>query len=270
MLKLAGVVLVVFFSATAEVHAAKSVVRVVPHTPEGLAPCTTQTPMAGSLFAQVGELIRYNVSVDGVEVGRIDFKVERQGAFAGVMATEYRSQFKVDRLLSALVAMEGRAAAVVPQGQSTPSRAMSHYTAAENTFEEKLSYMQQATGVRSVRKKNGKPVIAERTFSGPARDFVSAFYAVRAMPQNFTGCTIVYGNQRAYTMWFTPDGIEEVKTPVGMRAANRYRVRYAHERAKKVAHGVIWISRTKARLPYAVEWHGKHTTRAYVHLFIRG
>lgn len=242
-----------------------------PKTPAGLEPCRRPSLNRDESLhnGPLGELIRYNVSVDGVEVGRVDFKVERRGAVDGKAATEYRSQFKVDRLLAALVPMEGRAASVIADGRRTPFRAMSTYTAADNRYEEKLSYTDGSTRVSSTRKKNGKSVTAERRFSASVGDFVSSFYAVRSMPRRFSGCTIIYANQRAYTIWITHDGEEAVETAVGQRPADRYRIRYGHEKAKAIHDGLIWISQTTERLPYAVEWRGKHNVRAYVHLYRR-
>ena len=61
-----------------------------------------------------------------------------------------------------------------------------------------------------------------------------------------------------------------MKTPVGLRDADRYNVLYAHERSKKPIKAAMWISKEGDRLPYQAEIFGRSHLLARIHLFIPG
>lgn len=241
-----------------------------PKTPDGLAACTDALVFQGDLPRYLGETIRYTVEVDGLSVGRIDFKTERDGSFQGQAVTEYRSHFQIDSLVATMVPVEGRAAAIVPLGESTAQHAMNRYSLKDKQYEEELSWESEPATVVSNRSRNGKARRVKRLFTSETRDFITAFYLLRAMPAKFSGCTLLFANQRAYTVQLNYAGDERVKTPVGLRDAERYNVRYAHERAKKTISATIWVSKEGDRLPYQAEIHGRNHLLARVHLFIPG
>ncbi len=218
----------------------------------------------------MGETIRYLVNVDGLSVGTIDFKVERRAVYAGQPVTEYRSLFKLDSLVSTLIPVEGRAASLVPEMSFVPVVAMNRYSLSDNTFEESQTFASGGHTVMSKRSKNGKSKDERRLFPGPAIDFVSGFYLLRSLPDNAAGCVIIYGNQRAYTVWLKPDGSEKVRTPVGLRQAQRYLVSYASDKSKKPASGLLWLGEAPMRLPYRAELNGKSRLEARIHLYETG
>lgn len=241
-----------------------------PKTPHGLAACEEAIPLHRLEPWRLGETIRYVVDIDGLSVGTFDFRVARRGVFGGERVTEFRSLFKVDALVSNFVAIEGRAAALVPERGWVPSLAMSRFRAAAKLYREDLHYELDGRGVASQRSHNGRARSVVRAFPTATYDFISAFYALRSMPIDVRGCTVIYGNQRAYTVWIEPTGEELVKTPVGLRAAHRYQIRYASERARSLLEGTVWIGQQGARLPYRAIIHARNTLEARVHLYDPG
>lgn len=241
-----------------------------PATPSGLLPCWQPLAPIADLPRSTGEVIRYLVDVDGLSVGTVDFKIERHGTYEGRTVTEYRSLFELDPLVATLVPLKGQAASLVPRRVFWPSRAMNRYTLDRNEYEETVSYQSDGRVLASTRSKNGKAKDASRRFGNPAPDFVSAFYMLRRMPEDMDGCSILYGNQRAYTIWMKHEGREKVKTPAGLREADRYLVRYGSERSRRPYEGSVWLGPAPDRLPYRAEVRGTHTLEARIHLFETG
>ena len=242
----------------------------IPRTPKGMPPCTTPLKLVGDMPRRAGEAMRYLVDIDGMSVGTVDFKVERRGTFEGKAVTEYRSLFKLDALVATFLAVDGRAATVVPDVSYWPTRAMDQYQLDNDHLEEELSFAPDGKTLTIKRVKNGEKKDEKRTFKEPVLDFVTGFFLVRALPKNMDGCAILYGNQRAYTVWIKPDGTEKVKTPVGLKDADRYVVRYASEKSPRPLDARVWIGDVPARLPYRAEILGPHTLEAQIHIYETG
>jgi hypothetical protein len=244
--------------------------RLAPVTPPGLAPCVSPLTPAAPLPAAVGETIRYVVDVDGLSVGTVDFRIERQGTLAGRAVTEYRTVFKIDQLVSTAIPADGRAAAIVPVGTFWPAQSMSRYKLNKDDVEEDTSFGEGGRSATCKRTKNHQPNTDSRVFPGPAQDFVTAFYLLRALAPDAKGCAIVYGAQRVYTIWLEPDGEEQVMTPVGLKTARRYGITYGHDRSKKPVTGRLWLGTTADRLPYKGEVNGTSHLEARIHLYETG
>lgn len=242
----------------------------VPKTPDGLAGCKEGIVFDGVLPRHLGETIRYTVEIDGLSVGLVDFKTEREGIFEGQPVTEYRSHFQIDSLVATLVPVEGRAAAIVPVGQSRAIHAMNKYRLKEKNYEEELSWQEDPPRLLSKRSRGAKTRTVQRLFTAESRDFITAFYMLRAMKPKFSGCTLIFANQRAYTIALTYAGEERVKTPVGLKDAYRYDIIYAHERSKTPIQASVWLSQSDDRLPYQAEIRGRSHLLARIHLFIPG
>lgn len=239
----------------------------VPKVPKGFPACDDPMAITTDLPRNLGETIRYLVEVDGVSIGQVDFRVERNGVVEGQPVTEYRSLFQLDSLVASVIPVKGQAATLVPNTRAAPIRAMNRYTLRDDRFEENLSFSSGAAAVASKRLKNGRAKQVKRSFAAPVRDFISGFYMMRTLPREAKGCTIIYANQRAYTIWVEHTGTDSVKTPVGVKQADRYAIRYANERSKKPLSGTMWISQDQARLPYRMLLDGKHSLDANVHLY---
>jgi hypothetical protein len=242
----------------------------IPRTPKGLPQCNAPLKVSADLPRGAGEAIRYLIDVDGISVGTVDFKIERRGSFEGRAATEYRSLFKLDALVAAFLPVDGRAATVVPDSGAVPTRAMDRYLLDRDSFEEELSFAADGRTLTIKRSKNGETKNEKRVFKEPVMDFVTGFYLVRALPKGMDGCAIIYGNQRAYTVWLKPDGKEKVKTPVGLREADRYIVRYASEKSPRPYDARMWIGDAPSRLPFRAEILGPHTLEAQIQIYDTG
>lgn len=253
-----------------EPHADKPKKIEAPRVPVGVERCEKPLAPPVTLPRGMGETIRYVIDVNGLSVGTIDFKIERRGTYAGQPITEYRSLFKLDSLVSTFLPVEGRAAALVPDVGLSPVIAMNRYKLDKNEFEESQTFGQGGTAVASKRKKNGESKDESRNFPGPVQDFVSGFYYLRALPERAEGCAIIYGNQRAYTVWLKPEGKEKVKTPVGMREADRFAIIYASDRSVKAVQGKLWLGPGPERLPYKAELNGSDRLEARIHLYETG
>ena len=233
-------------------------------------PCTDPLPDSELMPAAIGETLRYVVDVDGISMGVVDFRTIQRGQYQGQPVTEYRSQFKLDSLFGSLVPVDGRAASLVREGLGLPARAMNHYSVGERVYEETVTWSGERGALTSERRRGTKSKTVTRTFDSTARDFVSGFYALRALPRQVSGCTIIFGNQRAYTIHMRYVGEERVVTPVGSKPADRYELRYAHEGSKKVAEATIWIGTGPGRLPYRAEIRARSQLDARIHLYEPG
>jgi len=218
----------------------------------------------------VGETIRYAVDINGLSVGTIDFKVMNRGLFSGSDVYEYRSLFKIDSLVSTFMPVHGQAASVVQLASQMPIKAMNRYSIEEEQFEENVDFENNGAKLVSNRQRNGKMATQSRFFDYGVQDFVTAFYQLRQMPREINGCIIIYGNQRAYTVWIQKEGEENIKTPVGYRLADRYSIRYGSEYSKLIKTGHLWLGVDEHRLPYQVEIRSRHTLEARVHFYQEG
>ena len=249
----------------------KSLVRNgVPRAPKGLKACERPLAWTDDIFLPLGETVRYVVDTDGLSVGTIDFKVVSRGIYSGVFADEYRSLFKLDSFVSTLVAVQGQAASVVSIQSKFPLKSMNRYTLEKYQFDEEIDFTREGRGVSSRRERDGKPTARKRSFDEGVYDFVSAFYQLRRMPRDMDGCIVVYGNQRAYTLWFHHEGQEKIQTPIGYRLADRYLLRYGSELSKLPQEGTVWIGADDLRLPYRGQVRGRHRVDARVHLYEPG
>lgn len=237
-------------------------------TPPGLPSCK-QGALSKNLVRQpVGESIRYYLDINGLSVGTVDFKIEAQGSYEGLPVIEYRSLFKLDSLIDVMLPMSGQAAALVPMVGTSPLMAMNRYRLGKNNYDERIDLNDMGKRVYSKRSKNLKIKEVNRRYDFPIQDFLSAFYAFRLQAKlEKNGCTHIYANQRTYTVWFYEVGEEEVKTPLGNRKANKYRIEFGSERSKKMRQGYVWISQDGNFLPYRAEILGERHVEARVHLY---
>ena len=240
----------------------------IPHTPPELPQCTDPLHITGELPHTAGETIRYLVDVEGLSVGTIDFKIERQGSFQGTDATEYRSLFKLDSLVASFVPVEGRAASLIATGSHVPLTSTNRYKAEKTNYEEDVAWSADGRHVSSSRVRDGgQAKKEERDFNTTALDFVSAYYAMRSFPPDTNGCALLYANQRAYTIWVKHTGQESVKTPTGMKPADKYELRYASEKSPTIFNATIWLATDASRLPYKMKSDGKKSIEARVHIY---
>ena len=235
-----------------------------------IAPCHHPLVPTETLPRHAGESVRYRLAIDGISVGTVDFKIERNGTHHGIPVTEYRSLFRLDALLSAFLPIDGRAAVLIPQSSPVPTMAMNTYRLARTYFTERTTFAHDGTQVQSVRSKNGQTKRSQRSFGAPVTDFLAGYYWLRTATPRARACTIVYANQRAYTIWLAPEGTESIATPVGRRSAHRYAVTYASEKGQHAINGTLWLATDASHLPYRVTMSADNTIDATIHLYDPG
>lgn len=241
-----------------------------PRTPRGLPRCTAPLEPARPLPQRVGETLRYHVNVNGLSVGVIDFKIEQRGTFNAVPVTEYRAAFNIDSLVGSFIPLEGRAASLVPVGTYIPSRAMNRLQVRDQRIEEDLAFGGDGRHLTSDWERNGKARRHHRRYLVPSTDLLTAFYGMRSLEREATGCASFFGNRRAHTVWVEFMGAEKINTPVGIKMADRYKIRYATEVSRKIHEGTMWLSQDKSRLPYAAQVHGKDRMDVKIHMYEAG
>lgn len=225
-----------------------------PLTPKGLPACAEPLAAAPAPRAgRQGEHIEYDLEIMGIEVGTFEVGTARQGSFHGEPVTEYRGELRVDRLLAALVPLEGTAAALVSEAELTPVQAQHRYRWATLSASEFQTFAEGAREVETKRKDKDGHTEKRRRFHAPVQDMLSGFYFLRRVPDGLSGCSIISANGKAYTVWLAPEGRETLSTTMGKREAMRYHVRYASDDAKVVKHARIWVGTDGRRIPYKAE-----------------
>jgi hypothetical protein len=241
-----------------------------PKTPPGVEPCTQPIMPSGSLQRTSGETVRYDVNVNGLQVGTMDFKIERNGDFNGKQVTEYRSLFDLDSLVAAFTPMAGRAAALVPFSSHWPIHATTRYASEKNRYQEDMQFDVTNKKIHASRIKNAESSTDDRELPYNAFDMASGFYLLRTFPRDMRGCVMVYGNARIYTVWVRPDGQEDLQTVAGTRPTDRYQAVYGSDKSAKVIRATFWMSTDTYRLPYKVILTTDFTLTGKIRLFELG
>jgi hypothetical protein len=244
-----------------------------PRAPASLGRCEAANllkPMR-DMPRKVGEGIRYLVAINGISVGKIDVKIERQGQFNNQSVTEYRTTFDIDSLVATFVTVKGRAAALVQRDTFLPVTAMNRYQARGFDVSEDLEFAPDGRAVRSVRDKNGEREIRARRYPYFTMDFLTAFYGLRTLPREVQGCATFFSSGVIYTVWIRKDGEEPVKTPIGYQNTDRYFIKYAPEVSRRrFGTARLWLSQDDERIPYKAEVLGEDTLEATIHIYERG
>lgn len=224
-----------------------------PKTPAGFARCDNPIMPAAELPHGLGEKIEYDVEMLGLSLGTASIATWRRGRFDGKPVTEYRAWVQPDPLISAILALEARAYAIVPDGDSTPIRSLTKWKFRGERVEENQIRASRGTALTSTLERNGKAKTASRRFPEPVHDFMSGFLLLRRWPERASGCTVVYGEHRAYTVWLTFDGSESLPTASGPRTFDRYLIRYVSDRSKTIKSVKLWMTPGPDRIPFKAE-----------------
>jgi len=240
-----------------------------PKTPEGLPSCTQVIKPSQSMPETIGETLRYLIDVDGLSIGTIDFKIDKKGTYKQIPVIDYKSLFRLDPLVAAVIGIEGRAASLVALLDATPQKAMTRYKrSGKDDISEDIEFTNRGAHAQSVRTKNRETKNETRDFPDTAIDSLTAFYRMRVLPKDMKGCALIYIDQKAYTMWVEAKGEEQIQTPVGLRLTDRYYARYSFDQSKIIREAWGWLSQTPERVPYRAKIVGHYTLEARVHLYI--
>lgn len=248
-------------SPTVRAASASDTTLAPPHTPRGLDRCNVPLQAPPSPDAGVGETLSYDVEIMGLAAGSIDLRVHRAKERDGLLLTEYRSDGRVARAINMVVPMEFRATSLVVTATQRPVQSMHRYRLAHRRAEEHDSFDADARRVSSKRSTPDGDAASEREFAAPVLDFLSGVYFLRRLAPDTSGCALLYGNQKAYTVWITAEGTEKLKTALGTRSARRYGIRYAADDARTVRRARLWIGTDEARLPLRAEMINSYQPR---------
>ncbi len=225
----------------------------VPETPRGLAPCTEPLSPVRDLPSEIGEEVSYDLEAMKIRLGTVAFTVSRAGTFGGLAVTEYRSEVESVGLADALIQLEGEAASIVVDADARPVQAAARYTYQSDGRREMLRFSDLGRLVHSERTEKGKRSVQEPHFKKPVYDLLTSFYVARRLPPRTRGCVVIYAGQEAYTLWLEPEDTEVLDTALGPQKAERYKVRYASNKNKRVHEMRLWIGSDDHRLPLKAE-----------------
>ena len=227
-----------------------------PKTPKGLARCDNPITPANRPVRK-GEQLEYDVEMLGLPLGKANIVTWRRGEFEGEAVTEYRAWVEPDSLVSALAALEAQAFSIVPDSSHTPVRSLTRYTFRGTEVKETQARSNDGRNLTSTLNRNGKQKTKRRVFPEPAHDYLTSFLLLRRMPANTSGCTVIYGEQRAYTVWISAEGKDRIDTAQGERNLDRYHLRYASDRGKKVREADVWMTAGPDPIPVQARGPGR-------------
>jgi hypothetical protein len=247
---LAVLVATLVSQSASAIQGTPAVVVQPPETPAGLPVCEQPFVLDAPSPYRLGERFEYSVEVVGLSLGLVHIETARQGMFEGQKVTEVRGWIDPDPAVSALVTLEGRASALLPETGSTPVKSMVRYRFHGDVVAESQIHRAGGLDVRTDFEKNGERVTAERQFPSPVHDFLSSFLMLRGLPKDARGCAVIVANDKAYTVWLEPQGSEALETGRGTASFDRYLLRYGSDRTHTVRDVLLWISSGPERIPY--------------------
>ncbi len=224
-----------------------------PKTPSGFARCDNPIIPSGELPRAKGETFQYDVELLGLSLGTAHIATWRRGRLQGKLVTEYRAWVEPDPVVSAILKLEARAFAVVPDGDVTTIRSLTRYEFRGSHVEDDQVRTNHGRSLTATLDRNGKKSREVREFPDPVHDFLSGFLFMRQLPEGVSGCTVVYSEQRAYTIWFDYEGRDTLETAKGERSFDRYTVRYVSDKSRTVRTVKLWLTYGQHRIPFRAE-----------------
>ncbi len=229
----------------------------VPKPPKGLPRCEAPLLPAADLARPRGEQLEYEVELLGLSVGKANIVTWGRGQYGGQPVTEYRAWITPDPLVAVVLPVEGQVLALVPDSAATPIRSLTRYAFRGERVEESVDRAAEGRQVTSRRDKNGKAKTVTRSYAVPTLDYLSAFMLLRALPRGASGCTVIYGEQRAYTVWIDQEGTEVLPTSAGPKTFDRVRLRYGWAKSAEVETLRVWLTPGPERLPFVARGASK-------------
>jgi hypothetical protein len=232
-----------------------------PKPPPGLLRCETPLAPSADLPRTRGEQLTYDLELLGLSLGQASVTTWDNGLAEGQAVTEYRAWITPDPLVSALLPLSAQAFALVPQTSTTPVRSRTRYSFRADRVAEDQVRDVSGRALTSTREKNGRSKTQTRAYAVPTLDYLSAFLLLRRLPPNAAGCTVIYGEQQAYTVWLNSEGVEWLDTADGKKPFERYLLRYGSAKSKKVETARVWMTTGSDRVPYRAEGRGAASPR---------
>lgn len=224
-----------------------------PKTPAGLPPCVKPLIPPKGFTHKAGERLTYKLEILGIKLGVARFEIKRRGTFQGKPVTEYGINVDAVSLANWLIEVDGSAAALIADGETSPLQAASRYVFRNDREQEFQTYSHQGRRVFSKRNRNGKQTVARKVFSSPVQDFLTGFYLLRELPKAEVGCALIYSGHKTFTLWIQPETTEDLNTHLGLQPSVRYRIAYGSDRDRTIKTVKIWFSDDARRLPLRIE-----------------
>jgi hypothetical protein len=214
----------------------------------------------------LGERARYVVEKNGLAVGNVEFTTHSEGELESQSVVEYRGQFILDAFVSSLTQLHGQAASVITRHKRTAVHSMLRFKAKQGEVNERVTFFDLAHRLHGTRTRSGKMKEDHRALKMPAWDVLGAYHLMRALPPSTSGCFLVYAQGRLYTVWFIPEDLVKIATPVGLRSASHIRMHFRDDRTDAKTHDAeIWLSQDRSHIPYRFMLHGQdHGTSTLV------
>ncbi len=238
--------------------------------PERCPSCTTPVIFSDAYRDTLGERARYVVELNGLAVGNAEFTVNSEGRLESQSVIEYRGQFVLDSFISSMTQLHGQAASVMTRQKRAAVHSMLRFKAKQADVDERVKFFDLAHRLYGTRSRSGKIQEDHRALSVPIWDALAAYYLMRALPPESSGCFLVYAQRRLYTVWFKHVGLEKIATPLGLRPAHYVKMHFRDDRTNaKVHHAEIWLGQIRSRIPYRFVLNGKDTLVARIESLTR-
>lgn len=223
-----------------------------PSTPKTLERCVNPLAPAPSP-GHVGEHLTYTLKLLGLPLGTVTIATWRQGRYQGEPVTEYRAWIEPEPLVTTFVDLEAQAFALVPLRASTSVRSLTRYRFQNDRVEESQARRHGGRSLTAERTKNGRTETTRREFAQPIHDYLTAFMMLRELPPNRSGCTVVFADKRAYTVWIEAQGTTSLNIKGKAQRFARYTLRYGSDRSNTVRQATVWMTLGKHPVPYRAE-----------------
>ncbi len=221
-----------------------------PKTPPGMARCDNPIIPSATIQHHRGELFEYDLELVGFSLGKATITAWQQGSFQGQSVTEYRAWIEPDSLISAVSAIEAQAFAIFPESSFTPVQSLTRYKYRGTSVEESQQRSEGGKKLQTTVSRNGKQSRRNKEYSIPVHDYLSGFLLLRGLPAQSAGCTVIYGEGRAYTVWITPKGKDRLDTSSGKSNFDRYELRYGSDGSRTIRTVEIWMTPGPEPIPF--------------------
>lgn len=220
-----------------------------PKTPDGLAPCVSPMVPGAPWSPRRGEKLTYSAELFGISLGRLEVETVAGGSAGHTARLEYRASADASALVRTLFGLEFTISAWRPSTGAAPVSTQLHYRYLFRHADERNEFSADARQVISWRESEDKGNSLERGFASPVHDLLSSLFFLRSLEPGTSGCTILYGNQCAYTVWIEPETIDSEETIWGKRAVERLSIRYGSDAFDFTRKASITITVGAERIP---------------------
>jgi hypothetical protein len=216
------------------------------------APACNQAPLLAVRFTP-GEQLRYKLDVLGADVGTFDVSLEApQGADRQRAALVARSRAKTSAFVSTNLGRYEAFISTLLRPDLTAVSFREELDEGNNHRSLEVDFPSRSGKLQAKSTFNGRPDSLDLPASPLARDLLSAFFLLRALPLK-TGtpvCAEVYAARKMWTLAGAVGPREQIETPLGKFNVVRIdttATRLDDANVKRAAH--VWVTDDDRRLP---------------------